>query len=317
MRNLAYGLLLLGLAACGPSVPPALNGYVEAEPVRLSSPVAGRLVMLAVNRGDQVKAGQNLFRLEADNEQAAVDEANARLQQAQAQAEDLASGKRPDELAAIEASLRAARTALAQDERDLQRQRKLAKDGFVAPSSLDAFQSKRDAAAAQVAEAEAQLRAARLAARDQARQAAKAGANAASAQLSQRQWSLNQKLGVAPLAAQVEDSYYRVGEWVPAGSPVLSLLAPAAVKARFWVAEADLPKAQPGSQVTLRCDGCGAPMPATIRFLARNAEYTPPLIYSRDNRAKLVWMAEALPSAADAARLRPGQPLDVTLGSGS
>jgi hypothetical protein len=122
---------------------------------------------------------------------------------------------------------------------------------------------------------------------------------------------------LAPLAAQVEDSYYRVGEWVPAGSPVLSLLAPAAVKARFWVAEADLPKAQPGSQVTLRCDGCGAPMPATIRFLARNAEYTPPLIYSRDNRAKLVWMAEALPSAADAARLRPGQPLDVTLGSGS
>jgi len=317
MRNLVYGLILLGLAACSPSAPPLLNGYVEAEPVRLSSPVAGRLVALTVNRGDQVKAGQHLFRLEADNEKAAVDEANARLQQAQAQAEDLASGKRPDELAAIEASLRAARTTLAQDERDLQRQRMLAKDGFVAPSSLDAFQTKRDAAAAQVAEAEAQLRAARLAARDQARLAAKAGANAASAQLSQRQWNLNQKQGVAPLAAQVEDSYYRIGEWVPAGSPVLSLLAPGAVKARFWVAEADLPRAQPGSKVTLRCDGCGAPMPATIRFLARNAEYTPPLIYSRDNRAKLVWMAEAVPSAADAARLRPGQPLDVTLGSGS
>lgn len=317
MSKWALAGLTLCLAACGKSAAPPLNGYVEAEPVRLSSPVAGRLVALTVSRGDVVKPGQTLFRLETDNEQAAVNEANARLQQAQAQAEDLASGKRPDELAAIEASLRAARTALAQDERDLQRQRKLAKDGFVAPSSLDAFQSKRDAAAAQVAEAEAQLRAARLAARDQARQAAKAGAHAASAQLSQRQWNLNQKLGMAPLAAQVEDSYYRIGEWVPAGSPVLSLLAPGAVKARFWVAEADLPKAQPGSQVSLRCDGCGAPMPATIRFLARNAEYTPPLIYSRDNRAKLVWMAEAVPSAADAARLRPGQPLDVTLGGGS
>lgn len=317
MRKPLVLCLLAGLTACGQPSSPLLNGYVEAEPIRLSLPVAGRLVTLNVDRGDTVTVGQPLFRLEADSERAAFDEAKARQLQAQAQAADLDSGKRPDEIAAIQADRRAARTTLAQAESDLKRQRELARNGFVAPSSLDAFQAKRDAAAAQVAEIEAQLRVAQLAARDQARLAAQAGSQAAQAAVAQRQWTLEQKQALAPLAAQVEDRYYRVGEWVPAGSPVLSLLAPGAVKARFWVAEADLPKAQPGRKVRLSCDGCGAPMPATIRFLARNAEYTPPLIYNRDNRAKLVWLAEAVPSPADAARLRPGQPLDVSLGDGS
>lgn len=316
MHKAVIVLIAVGLAGCGKSAVPVLNGYVEGEPVRLSLPLAGRLVALNVARGDPVKPGLPLFRLESDSERAALDEAKARVIQAEAQAADLESGKRPDELAAIEASLRAGRAVLAQYQRELQRQRELAKGGYVATSSFDALQAQRDAAAAQVAEIEAQLRTARLAAREQTRQAAKAGSHAASAQLAQRQWTLDQKQAVAPIAAQVEDSYYRVGEWVPAGSPVLSLLAPTAIRARFWVPEEYLPKAQPGSKVSLSCDGCGAAMPATIRFLARTAEFTPPLIYSRDNRAKLVWLAEAVPGPADASRLRPGQPLDVTLGGG-
>jgi HlyD family secretion protein len=315
MRSkLLFLLLGLALAGCGRgSANVVLHGYIEAESVRLAAPVAGRLVELAVERGDAVKVGQPLFVLEQDSERAAVDEAAAKLSQAKAQAANLATGKRPDELAVIEAELRAAEVAARQSAADLQRQSDLAQQGFIAASGLDAIRARRDADRARVAELTAQLRAARLAARQAERSAAVAGAAAAEAQLAQRRWTLAQKRVVAPVAARVEDRYYRVGEWVAAGSPVLSLLAPDAVKARFWVPETLLPKVAPGTLVRLACDGCGAPIAARVRFVAREAEFTPPVIYSKENRAKLVYLVEAVPEAADAARLRPGQPVDVTL----
>lgn len=306
-------LLLLLLGACGQAGNAPLNGYIEAEPIRLAAAVSGRLVALGVKRGDSVLAGQALFRLDADNQTALASEARARLAQAHAQAADLATGKRPDELAVLAAGLAAAEANFKQAESDLQRQSRLAAAGFLSAASLDGLRARRDAARAQVAEAQAQLRAARLAARDESRKAAEAAVQASSAQVAQSQWSLAQTTVAAPAAALVEDSYYREGEWVAAGSPVLSLLAPGAIKARFWVSEAQLPLAGPGKKVLLRCDNCGAPIPATIRFLARTAEYTPPVIYSKENRAKLVWLAEAVPSPADAMRLRPGQPVDVAL----
>ncbi|CDH43598.1 HlyD family secretion protein (fragment) [Candidatus Contendobacter odensis Run_B_J11] len=112
----------------------------------------------------------------------------------------------------------------------------------------------------------------------------------------------------------MEDRYYQVGEWVPAGSPVLSLLSDQAIKARFYVPEPRLSQVRLGSTVTLACDQCGPPVAATVRFVAQEAEFTPPVIYSKENRARLVYRVEAWPSAADAARLRPGQPVDVLLG---
>ncbi|WP_374350292.1 HlyD family secretion protein [Chitinimonas sp.] len=303
--------LCAALAGCGDKPVAVLHGYVEAEPVRVASPVGGVLVQLAVERGEAVKAGQPLFTLEHDSEQAALNEAGAKLAQARAQASDLDSGKRPQELAVIQAQQAAAAAALRQSEADLQRQRELVQAGFAARATLDAITARRDADAARSAELQAQLRSNQLAARDDSRSAARAGAAAAEAQLAQRQWVLAQKAVKAPLAARVDDRYYRVGEWVPAGAPVLSLTATGAVKARFYIPEPWLPKLAPGAKVSLRCDGCGAPMAATVRFVARDAEYTPPLIYSKENRSKLVWLAEAVPDAADAARLRPGQPLDV------
>lgn len=306
--------LCLSLAACGQDGADTLHGYIEADPVRVASPVSGQLVKLTVARGDSVKAGQPLFTLEQDNERAAVAEASARLKQAQAQATDLDSGKRADELAVTEADLRAAEAALRQSEADLKRQRELAKAGFTSGAGLDAYQAKRDGDVAHVAELSAQLRSGKLVGREAQREAARAGSAAAEAQLAQRQWVLAQKTLSAPLAARVEDSYFREGEWVPAGSPIVSLLAPGAIKARFYIPEPLLPKLAPGTRVTLACDGCSAPMPATVRFVARDAEYTPPVIYSKENRAKLVWLAEAVPTLpADAAKLRPGQPVDVEL----
>lgn len=307
-------MLMLGgglLASCGGDAPPTLNGYIEADSIRLASPVSGRLIALPLARGQNVQAGEVAFILEQDNEKAAVSEAAARVSQAEAQAADLQSGQRPQELAVHEANLRAARANLQLAEAELQRQSTLADKGYAPATTLDTLRARRDTAAAEVGQMLARLASARLGARDFGQQAAKSGARAAREQLAQRQWLLSQKTITTPVSGRIEDRYYRIGEWVPAGSPVLSLLPPTAIKARFYIPETRLATLSVGAHILLSCDNCGPPIPATIRFVAREAEFTPPVIYNKDNRSRLVWLAEAVPSPADALRLRPGQPVDV------
>ncbi|UCE30282.1 MAG: HlyD family efflux transporter periplasmic adaptor subunit [Burkholderiales bacterium] len=310
---LAAGLALLGACGQKPVPPSALHGFVEAEPVRVATPAAGRLVALEVETGDQVAAGDRLFVLESETEQAAVEEARARVTQAQAQEADLATGKRPQEIAALEASLRAGEVSLREAQDNLERDLELLRKGFIAESAVVAARARRDSAAAQVDALAAQVGAARLAARGESRRAASAAVEAATSQLEQRRLQLERRVVAAPVAGRVEARYFRLGEWVNAGSPVLSLLPAAAVKARFFVPETLLARMRPGLAVWLACDGCGAPIEARVSFVAREAEFTPPVLYSRENRATLVWMVEAAPSAIDAQRLRPGQPIDVML----
>jgi len=310
------GVAMAGLVGCQARDSAPLNGYVEAEFVRVAAPLAGRLTALQAQRGSQVAAGAPLFTLEQESEAAAVSESQARLVRSEAQARDLTRGQRRDELAAAQAAVDAARAALVDSESDLRRERGLAASGFTSGATLTAAQSRRDADAAKVRQLEAQLRTAQQGAREDAQAAAQADAQAARAALEQTRWRLAQKSVTSPVAASVEDTLYRVGEWVNAGSPVVTLLEPGALKLRFFVPETLLAKVQPGVVVQAECDGCGAPFRATVRRVASEAEFTPPVIYSKENRQRLLFLVEAWPSADDAKRLRPGLPVQVTLAGG-
>jgi HlyD family secretion protein len=315
-RLSAWPLLALSCAlacACRPREPEAFNGYVEAEFVRVGSPVAGRLVALPVQRGASVPSGAPLFVLEHDIEAAAVTESQARAVRSEAQARDLERGQRRDELAAAQAALDAARAALVQSESDLRRERDLARSGFTSGAALTAAQARRNADEARVRQLEAQLRTARLGAREDEQAAARADAAAARAVLEQSRARLAQKSVAAPVSAQVEDTLFRIGEWVNAGSPVVTLLEPGALKLRFFVPEGALAQVAPGTVVRAECDGCGRPVDATVRRVASEAEFTPPVIYSKENRQRLVFLVEAWPSLEDARRLRPGLPVQVRL----
>jgi HlyD family secretion protein len=131
--------------------------------------------------------------------------------------------------------------------------------------------------------------------------------------VAQSAWRLAQRAVAAPASGLVHDTYYVVGDLVPAGSPVASVLPPGNVKVRFYVAETALGRLKPGQTLTVACDGCAAPIAATIVFISHRAEFTPPVLYSKENRAKLVYLVEAKPALTDAAKLHPGQPVDVTL----
>jgi HlyD family secretion protein len=300
------------LPACQENTTNTLQGYVEGEYVRLAAPFAGTLETLAVQRGAQVKQGDPAFTLEQQNETAARQGAADRLHAAEAQLADLQSGKRPQELQVIRAQLTQANAAAQLSTTELQRVERLVKGRFISSDQLDTSRANDKLNQAKVSELQAQLQVAELAARPDAMKAADANVAAARAALQQADWQLAQKNVAATRNGVVDDTYYQPGEWVPAGSPVLSILPPENRKVRFFIPEPQLGSLQTGQTVQVSCDGCGDSMPMKISYISPQAEYTPPVIYSKDSREKLVVMVEAVPSTADATRLKVGQPVDVT-----
>ncbi len=305
------------LAGCQPKAAPGWSGYVEGDYVYVSSQLGGTLSQLNVRAGDQATKDMPLFALEAENEQAARLEAEALLARANAQLANTAKGKRSDEIAVIQAQISQARAQAKLNAAELAREEQLVKQGFVSAARSDNLRAAQAQSSARLDELEAQLRVAQLPARVDERAAAAADTDAARQSLRQAAWREAQKSRTAPAAGLVTDTFFRVGEAVQAGQPVLALLPPGNVKARFFVPESAIGHLQLGAAVQIVCDGCAAPIPAKISFISNRAEYTPPIIYSNAQRAKLVFLVEARPSPADGARLKPGQPVDVVPATGA
>jgi HlyD family secretion protein len=307
-------LATLGLlSACQPAPPPSWTGYAEAELVYVAAPVAGRITTLAVRAGDAVAAGQRLFELDPDLEKAAEAEAQARVASARAQATNTDKGRREQEVAVTRAQLAQARSAEKLAASDLARQQQLVDQGFVTRARTTDAATTQAQAHARVTELEAALAVAQLPSRSDERVSAQALAQAAEHGRAQATWRVEQTRQSAPLAARVNEVFMRAGEWVPAGQAVLALLPPHQRKARFYIAQSEVGGLKPGDAVQLHCDGCGTAIAAQVSFIASGPEYTPPVIYSNAQRAKLVFLVEARPTQPeDAERLRPGQPLDVT-----
>ena len=133
----------------------------------------------------------------------------------------------------------------------------------------------------------------------------------AEARLNSSETRLARRRVYSPVAGTVQQIYFRVGEMVPAQRPVLSIMPPGNMKLRFFVPESELPKLAIGDEVRVTCDNCAADLTAKIYFISTTAEYTPPVIYSLDERNKLVYLIQARPARPDA--LRVGQPISVYL----
>jgi len=183
----------LALAACKDSGPPAMQGYVEGEYVRVAAPFAGTLVSLDTQRGAQVKSGAPLFALEQENEDAARSEAAERLRKASAQVEDLKKGKRPTEIESSRAQLARAEVAAGLSEREWRRQLDLVSKGFVSQSKADEARSQREADRKKVEQLQKDLATVQAGARPDEIKAAEAEAAAAKQSLAQADWKLRQK----------------------------------------------------------------------------------------------------------------------------
>jgi HlyD family secretion protein len=299
--------------ACRPqSAPPATyQGYLEADFIYVAAPLAGRVEQLPVREGDRVTAGQTLFVLEHTAELAALREAEQRHAAARARLADLSTGLRPTELAALEAQLAQARAAAELAAIELRRVRQLQATGVLPDDTLDRARLGHERATQAETEAAARLDTAQLGAREAARAAAEAEAEAAAAARERAAWAVREKHVVAPAGGRVHDRLYREREYAPAGRPVVVLLPPAALRVRFYVPAAALDHFPVGGRVAVH--GLGpTSRPATVDRVSSRPEFTPPVLFNRDNRHRLVHLVEARrASSDDGPALHPGRPVDV------
>ncbi len=311
--------LLLATAASGgwwwqtrDTATPAWQGYVDADYVRVSPTLTGRLTTLSVARGDQVTSGAPLFQQDDADDRAARNAAAARLAEAQARLENLSSAGRETEIDQAEADLAdlmATRTRIAGD---LARSEQLLRGGNATRQTVD--QQRADLASAEARVQAAQAKLAQMQSptgRQYEIAAQRAVVAQAHAALAQADWQLQQRHVTAPAAGLVADSFARPGETITAGTPVVSLLPPQNILIRFFVPETRLASLHVGDHLAIGCDGCAPDLTATISFIAPQPEYTPPVIYSESNREKLVYLVEAHPPSNRAVQLKPGQPVDV------
>jgi HlyD family secretion protein len=311
-RLLALLAGLLVLAGCHRAPATGYQGYLEGDYIYVGSPLAGRLDQLAVAKGARVEAGAPLFTLERRAELATQRQAADQLAAAQARLEDLKKGSRPSELAALEARRDQARAAAELARLEFARQENLFKTQVISVSDFDRARLTAEQNTRAVAELTAQLTTASLGGRSDAITAATADVSAAAANKERADWNVTQKAQDAPQAGLVFDTLYRTGEFVTAGNPVVVLLPPANLKVRFFVPESDFAALKAGAAVLVAINGLPAPLTGHIRYLSPQPEFTPPVLYNRENRAKLIFMIEA-GLDADTRDLHPGQPVDVTL----
>jgi len=270
MKRLVPILLLL-LAACGQNNDHPWLGYVEGEDAFIAAPQAGWVAHVAVHRGDQVKTGDLLFTLDNPNQTASRDQAEAAIALAQSQR-------------------RAAEANLALAQKELARQANLVRLNAGTRQAYDVAKANYDATAAQIGQIDAQIA------------QASAGLSSAAYQLAERDV-------VSRTTGRVEDVFFRAGEYAPAMTPVVSVLPPQNIYVRFFVPESEFAHVKLGQRVSIRCDGCAQNITATVTFIAQQQEFTPPVIFSQDNREKLVFKIEA--RAPGGLRLNPGQPVEV------
>ena len=292
--------------------PVSWQGYADADFVKIGPTQQGLLTSIHVVRGDKVAAQAPLFDQDATADLAARDQAQDQLGQAEEQLANLQAPGKPTEIEQAQANLAGDQAAHDKLAGDLARNQELLKTGNATAQLVDqeradlrTAEAKIDADRAALAQVQAPTgRVGEITAQ-------RAAVKAARAALDMAQWRLDQRHVTAPAAGMIADVLAEPGETLAAGSPVISLLPPANIFVRFFVPEPELATVHLGETVSLVCDDCPADLKATISFIAPQAEYTPPVIYSDTNRAKLVYLVEARPTPQQAVLINPGQPVTV------
>ena len=267
-------IILMILCACSPQNDNIVNGYIEGEYVYVSPTVSGILDEISIVKGQEVNVGDTLFALDKEIWKTRLNAAE-------------------NELSVAKEQQAQAEATLINAEKEYNRAAKLVKNNTVSQSSYDAKLAVFETAKAKVAE----FKARRLSAEENFKQV-------------QKQYAQN--IATSKVSGFVNDVYFRLGEFVNVGNPVVSILPPENVKIRFFVPQRTLPQIKYNQKVFVNCDGCREELPAKVSYIATSAEFTPPVIYSNESRDKLVFMIEAVfENKAD--NLSVGLPVSVRI----
>lgn len=312
MKTMYVLLLSVCLVSCqNEQAHSSFVGYIEGSWHYVSALQSGQIEASFKTVGDSVKKGETLFEFDKEQQKARLEKASNEVLKAQAQADDAKSGARAEKIKSLKARLAQAQALFKESQQKRSRLLPLIKNGSVPKSRKDQVDANYQVAKASVVAAQEALSIARLGAREQAQAAANSAVLIAQANKKEALWQLSQRTIKAQTNASVEAVFHYTGEFVVAGEPLLAILPQGDLKARFFVPQASLIRLKKGQTVYINADGLERPVPAEISFIARRAEFTPPVIYSKSVREKLVFMVEArLSNQSD---LKIGLPVDVSL----
>lgn len=313
--GLLIGIVLFSIAGCNNKNRIVLQGYVDGKYTYLASSVAGKLEQLFVKRGDRIEAAKIIFTLDPEPEISLLQKAEQSLAQSQQVLSDLEKGQRQTVVDSLKAQLQQAIADLDYNSKALARDKALYKERVLDKNTFDKATSDYDQSLNHVKDLQSRIEEANLGARENLISAQRANVAGNVADVNQMRWAVGQKTGRTPVAAQVFDTLHEVGEFVAAGQPVVVLLPPSTMKIVFFVPETILSRMSIGQNIEFGCDSCTKLYTATVNFVSTDAEFTPPVIFSRDTRDKLVYRIEAKIDESLAPQFHTGQPVDVYVNS--
>ncbi|WP_286232934.1 HlyD family secretion protein [Thalassotalea sediminis] len=314
MSKLSLLILLLFLTlsfGCEQAVKKqSLTGYIEAINYYVITPESGYLSHSSLKEGMPVNATLTVASLDNEAQKIALTRTTRLVEQRRAEYENLLSGQRPEELAVSEKALRAQQVITDEAQRIFERQKALLKQNLTSQAELDHASAEYQAARAKVEEIQQGLISQKLPARGAAITAAFAAVEQAIAQKSLAQWQLDRRNIIAGNEGTVEQVYFREGEFVSQGQPIAAITSTSQVKVRFYLPQQQLSTLKIGQTVMLDSDA-GDQQKAKISYIAKEPSFMPPVLYSKKNRDKLVFLVEA--NVVGETALRQGQPVDITL----
>lgn len=299
------------LSSCDHATHRSYQGYIEGKNLYLASPFTGKLVEFLVERGQQVKKGQLLFRLDDNPQLLDVKQNQALLIQAQKVLMDLTQPRRQPEINAILAQIGQVDAQLKLASLRVKRNQELVKKSALDQDSLDASVEKYNELSYLKTQVEENLKLSKEGSRSNQIKAQKALVFSLLTKVNKSKWELSQKSIYAPSDGVIFDTYFLKGELVPETHPIASLLEPNNIKVEFFVPAMELESIHLNQMVAVECDGCTEKYQARISYISPEAEYMPPLVYSRDNNTKLVFRVKA--ALTNPQQLKPGQPVTVVV----
>lgn len=273
----------------GPAAIVTASGRVEISRVRVSSPVAGRVVQMTVQEGDRVKEGDLLIRF--DRRELDATHAAARAEAEAARANVSALGRR---IQALERDLELART-------EADRYGRLAASGAAPRQAADRAESGLQRLQEEVAAVRA------------SREAARRTADAAASRVVAMEARLDETVVAAPASGRIESELVREGEVAGPGQPLLELLREGDARIVVYLPLARAGRIAPGTEARVWLDGFpDRPLTGTVSRVSGEAEFTPKDVHMPDERATLVFAVEVrVPDSGGI--LKDGFPADVQL----
>jgi len=309
-------LLLPTLGGCGRS--PAANGRlvlsgnIEVTDAQLGFKTAGRVAERPIFEGDSVKEGQLIARLDDAEQRAQRDIRRAELAAAEAALAELEAGSRPQEIAAAEAALHSAEAERDRARFDFARQKELRSADAIAQRDFETAEATLKVGEAKSAQAAEQLKLVREGPRAEEIAQGRARVAQARASLALAETQLENTRLLSPLAGVVISHNIEPGEFVAAGTPVVTVADLAHVWVRAYVNQTDLGRIRLGQKAAVRIDTFpDRTFEGTVGFVASEAEFTPKTVQTTKERVKLVFRIK-VDVCSPKGELKPGMPADVS-----